>query len=94
VETMKSIRFTLVVLLLAAFGPGNGLCSWSFAFGSVSFALTPGRKERSGGSAISGAPLQLLAGRSGRKFESIGAIAALDWRDVWPAGLPTLTTRE
>ena len=38
---MKSIRFTLVVLLLAAFGAGKGLCSWSFAFGSVSLALTP-----------------------------------------------------
>jgi hypothetical protein len=42
---MKSIRFTLVVLLLAAFRPGKGLCSWTFALGSVGFALTPSRKE-------------------------------------------------
>ena len=59
---MKSIRFTLVLLLLAAFGPGKGLCSWSCAFGSVSLSLTPSKKERSGGSGIPGAPATTTRG--------------------------------
>jgi len=70
---MKSIRFTLGCCCLPRLAPAS-----SFAFGSVSLSLTPSRKERSGGSGISGAPLQLLAARSGHKFESVGAIAALD----------------
>jgi len=91
---MKSIRFTAVVLLLAAFGPGKGLCSWSFAFGSVSLALTPSRRKDLADRLYRELWLQLLAARSGHKFESVGAIAALDWRDVWPAGLAILTTRQ